>query len=791
MSYTKQKTSASLLNDCGGYNLIMTAISLVVIGVITVSLLNAYMVYDKQNKVTKNQEIIANAINRIQTFKETYGRFPCPSSLNAQRSTVEYGREDCTTAITAGSCTGGICVSEGRTIAPAVTAEPIRTGAIPFRLLQIDEKMTYDAYGSRLVYSMTQNMSSPTTFNELNGAIGLVDETGQTLTEPAYSADFLIISQGPNRVGAFNANGDQVSTCTGTLEGKNCINLAAAPASPTNFVSSLVYLSGGTSDFDDSIEYFSSNETARWRRADGNLDDIQTVSLTNVGVGLTNPTVALDIDQNAGTAATTGVSATWKGGLRVTAKPSPATAGKLQVDSICSSDGTECFRNENFATTGMTPCPGGQYMVGIRGNGTDAEPICSPVRVYCPEPQILTGIVQSGPTAGTPICAAVQTNCEEKDVQVCNAAYTAIVPRGSTESISNPTKTRHKLSGGPPDDGRGIHNYNPPYQIYDQGSYAPNKAWARFVCDNGDWKRYTGGSYSQSGGMCECNPTIPTGSGCTASPPSASCSGTTSCRGAGVGAATVAYTFDPVACQWNGGPPNYGGGNCNCPPVGDPSTKPGAGACPAGTNAGNDPPDYTWNNHPDICAWQPMPSTCSCDPSKATPAATASGDIWNPKRPGDARACNTFSGRAGEVGNAYQTYRFNGTVGACRWEPDAWDFSGCSCTTGLLSEPGTTTCDLDCQNQTVAAVDWYRYEMPGCVKTWDHKVDSVCAPKSFSWQVDYSSPPLTNQTDHGSTKVGDACNQSCMTNNVQGSTTTCWAEDTPGYKIYTCICKPN
>lgn len=789
MSYTKQKPVSSLLKDCGGYNLIMTAISLVVIGVITVSLLNAYMVYDKHQKVSKNQEIISNAINKIQVFKETYGRFPCPSSLNAARNTVAYGREDCSTAVTVGTCSGGLCVTTGRTIPPSATAEPIRTGAIPFRLLQIDEKMTYDAYGSRLVYSMTQNMSSPATFNEINGAIGLADETGQSLTEPASSADFVIISQGPNRVGAYNAQGDQVSACTGTLEGKNCIDMASAPAAPTTFISSLAYLSGGTADFDDTIEYFSSNETARWRRADGNLDDIQTVSQANVGVGINDPTVSLDIGQNNYAGASSGKSDVWDGGLRVTTKPSTSAAGKVEADTICSKDGTECFKPENFATTGMTPCPANKYMVGIRGTGTDAEPICSSVRVYCPSPTVLTGIVQTGASAGQPICSAVSTNCLEKDVQVCNSGYGAIIPKSSNEVVTNPTKTRYKWSTAMVDDGSGVHNTV--YQIFDQGSYSLNKAWSRFTCVNGEWIKYTGGAMVQTGGLCSCNPSLPPSNiDCTVTPsPSPSCTGGTTCAGAGTGTAVITYNFNATACLWQqSGAASYASCTCSATPT---SAMPALGTCPAGTNTGNSPSTWTWNPSPAVCDWRGSGNTCACDPALATPPAAFNGQIRKSTTPADTQACNTFPGRGGELGNAYRTYKFNGTVGACRWDPDGWDFSDCTCTTGTTSEDGATTCNLACQNEVTRAKDWFIYTMPGCVKTLDHTDPSTCSPKNFDWQIDPTSPPLTNQPSHGSTKVGDACNQSCMTANVQGSSTTCWLEDTVGFKIYTCICKPS
>lgn len=771
-----------LRSSCGGYNLLMSAIALMVAGVIAVSMVQAYQVYNKHQKTTDNQARVANVVNKIQSFKELYGRFPCPSSLTATRNSPAYGREDCTTVIPTGTCAGGLCVTDGRTISG--TPEPIRTGTVPFRLLQMDEKESYDAYGSRLVFSMTQNLGSPATFNDMNGGIGLADETGQSLTTPVGGADFVIISQGPNKIGAYNVTGNQVSPCAGGQESANCIDMAAPPASPTTFVSSLVYLTGGASEFDDTIEYFSSNEIAKWRRNDANRDDIQTISLTNVGVGVTDPSVALDIGQNSPTGAGGYFSATWDGALRaqtysklLSTGVTKITQGRVLADSICNEDGTECFRPENFATTGMTPCPAGKYMIGIEGDGVNAKPICKAVRVYCDAPAILTGF---NPTTGAPICSNFSTNCIEKNVQICATGYAAFSLKSSNEAgITNPTLTRYKMVV---DAGDGIHNVV--YKLFDQGSYAPNKAWGEFRCTNGEWIKI-----GSSGGLCKCSPTAPPNSNCLTSPPSPSCTGTGLCAGAGTGSSSIAYTFDATTCVWSGGVPNYSACTCSGTPT---SPAPALGPCGAGYNTGNSPGSYAWNAAPNICAWVPGPGTCACNPANALPPASSNGEIRTSTLPADTVACNTITGFAGFSGNAYKRYRFNGVVGACAWQFLDWDTSACTCDTSTLHpEPAVTTCNLACQNETGGATNWYKYTMPGCTKTLDHSDPSVCVDKTFTWQIDPASPPLTGQSSHGPIEVGDNCNQTCLSHNDVGSTSACWTPDAGGkFKIYSCICKP-
>lgn len=763
MSKLVKLSPKSLLLDCGGYNLLMTSIALIVVGLLSVGAIQAYGLYKTREDMARNQLVVADAVSKIQTFKETYGRYPCPSSLNAARGTEAYGHEDCSTAIPMDSCLNGVCRTSGRTIPPAATGEPLRIGAIPFRLLQIEEKAAYDAYGSRLVYAMTENLGSSTTFKEGNGGIGIVDETGTSLIDPADSVDYMVISPGPNQMGGFTFAANQPVPCAaGSLETNNCIDLAAPPASPTRFASSQAYLAGGANNFDDTVEYFASNEVARWRRTDTNLDDIQTISNVNVGVGgVSDPDVALDIRQNTPIAASAGVSATWDGALRVTG----GAAADVRANEFCNEAGTECFKPENFATTGMGPCPAGKYMTGITGNGTDAIAKCDPIRVYCNPPQVLTGMT----AAGAPICSTVAVSCVLKDVQVCAPSHLSHLVKSSTEGgITHPTPTSSKMV---PDTGTGVHGVS--YNIYDPDSYASNRAFAVFTCNNGDWIK-TGAT----GGMCSCTPTVPPSSTCTTSPPSATCTGGGTCAGAGTGSSTITYTYSASGCGWSGGPPSYA--SCTCPAT-PPTAAPGPTACPAGYNTGSWIPGYNWNNSPSICAWVPQAGTCACDASLKGPPPAAG-----------TMACNALPGFAGYGGTATETFTFNSTAGACRWEHLGWDTSGCTCdTTTLHPEAASSTCNAACENETTAAKNWYKYTLPGCVKTLDHTDPSVCVARNFSWQPDVSSPPLTGQSSHGPIAKDSACNQSCMTNNVVGSTGTCWGPDTGGlFKIFSCICKP-
>lgn len=761
--------SCRLITDCHGYNLLMTAIALIVVGLLSVAGMQGYTIYKKNQDQLLNQKRVAEVIAKIQTFKETYGRFPCPSSLNVARNSLAYGHEDCSTAIPVDTCVGGVCATQGRTIAPSVTPERIRIGGVPFRLLQIQEKEAYDAYGSRLVYAMTENLSNTATFQELGGAIGIVDENGGSLVDPPQSADYLVISPGPNRIGGFNNSGTQSIPCVaGTFEFRNCIDLGTPPASPTSFASSQAYLAGGATQFDDTIDYFASTQVARWRRNDNNLEDIQTIANDNVGLGILSPGVALDIAMTAQAPASAGIQSTFDGSLRVrepNPQPAPAITPGIHADSFCDEAGTACFRPENFSTTGMGPCPAGQYMIGIEGNGSNAIARCAPVRVGCQTGQVLTGINASG----NAVCASVSNNCLLANIQVCNATYTAFSVRSSNEGgILNPTPTSNT---SPVSAGTGIHGAT--INVFDPGAYAPNRAWARFTCNNGNWIKS-----GTQGGMCSCTPTPPPSSTCTTSPPSASCTGSGTCSGYATGSTSIPYTYNAATCSWSGGTPGIG--TCTCPAT-PPSGAPGTVACPSGYNSGLQVPGYTWNSAPNICNWQAQASTCTCD-----------GALAGSPPAGTQRACNTFAGYEGFSGMATPVFTFNSTAGACRWEQSSWDMSACTCdTTTLFPENTTSTCNASCENETTPAKNWYKYTLPGCVKTLDSTTPSVCGPKSFTWQLDPNGGTIPSAYKPGTHEMNSACNLSCTVTNQVGATSGCWRAGTNStYISGTCTCNP-
>lgn len=788
-----------------GYSLIQLAIGLIVIGLFVAISGQAYVLYTKNKQVMTTQERVTEMVAAIQGYRQLYGRYPCPSSMLAEKDDTNYGHEtDCTdTSVAVGDCNGGICIetaidgapytiSNGVTITTAdrdaALANPrVRLGAIPFRLLQIDERKTYDAYGSRFLYAMTESMADPDLFRELNGAIHIVNADGESLINPPGTAPFVIVSPGPNGLGAYSAQGAQTTQCIDTvLDGENCRNFdpvsVVTPPTLTNpsfaIFASDYRMDVATADgFDDVIEYFAESANPLWKRTTGNLENIEALVDQSVGVDsvaaaadafeVPQGVMGYDHDNNVATSAIT-----QRGGIRV-----QNSTDSVQAEAYCDYNGLNCFDPRRLGGTSAeviscsTP---GQYMVGIRGGATLGEGICGDVKTFCNNPSF--PVLKGFNLDGSPNCIAIPLASCNSPVQLCSGSPLVPDRKNSNQSpITNPIS----LTG----------SHGQLVLATDTTSYAPNRRNAYFTCSNGTWL-YTAWPSAPANeyGLCSCNvPAITTRNQPVA------CAGILN----GSNNATVPQAFDPVSCTWyNTGPVDYT--PCDCATNAVPGSPPGAlpPSCGAGYNSGSYTRTWTFNYANNICAWEFADvNNCTCLPGSATPPAASVGAEYT----GSAgTACNVPSpgpNMPGHAGMAYPIYRFqNAPAGTCGWVFNRWDKSACSCDTTTEYWHHNTTpspCNLACQTQTAPEEWWYKYIVDAggnCVPGTPYvKVSATCAAISFFWRAT-SGTPVGPSLDNKAGKPGVDEPCTCA---EKGTSKTCWKEipTNPGnYNFFPCTC---
>jgi type II secretory pathway pseudopilin PulG len=448
-------------HNSAGYTLIQMAMALIVIGVILASFLSVYTQYQIEEKSTKTVDNVNSVISSIQKYRNVFGTFPCPAPMNVARTDATYGiasaydRYLATGAVpvVAGDCAEGICIENNvRNDLPGPPTYRVRVGAIPFRDMQLDEATTYDAYGSRLWYAVTEDMCNLPTFNETRGAINILNDQGETQTVPANAAAFIVISPGINKVGAYGYEGNAQVACGGSIDSENCrdVSLATSATTTATYLTQFTQDATAATTYDDVLEFFSSAQTQLWRRSAPGSEHIMDMANNSVGIGESSPSATLDIAQSTvstlaaptvpitgtayrGTMLTTNQIGSNRehGALRV--GPPGATGSQLQADAYCNEGGTNCFKPENIMTSGIN-CPSGTYPVGITSNAVskNAEFTCTPIAISCPAGQTFAGFNNSSgilspncssATSFASCAATTRTLCSTNDVSLPLSAH--------------------------------------------------------------------------------------------------------------------------------------------------------------------------------------------------------------------------------------------------------------------------------------------------------------------------------------------------------------------------------
>ncbi|PZP54631.1 MAG: hypothetical protein DI586_09310 [Micavibrio aeruginosavorus] len=370
-----------------GFTLVELCIVIIILGVVISVVATGYQSWQKQVKVETNQARVATAAEKINEYKKIHGHFPQPASLTLPRGNAEYGysQDKTSTPIqNAGACQNGFCAQNG------VSNRKILIGALPFRDLNIPEEEAYDVYGSRIIYTVTEE-STKDGFKENQGAIQVRNEENKELFKTDFPGVFLTFSVGKNGKGGYSRDGVLVSACTGTTaDTANCDFLTGSATADfrSNAYSEASNDTGATDDYFDDIIAFNRlpEQSAQWRRGlkentDESVDDLIATGEGNVYVGSHTRAPSSD-DGKLSILYDSSKPDIYDGSMNI--------RGALKTKQLC--DGTDCLGLLNLERT----CGTGEYIIGFY-NG---QPQCGPVYFGCDESEYLTGVSSNG----TPNC---------------------------------------------------------------------------------------------------------------------------------------------------------------------------------------------------------------------------------------------------------------------------------------------------------------------------------------------------------------------------------------------------
>jgi prepilin-type N-terminal cleavage/methylation domain-containing protein len=369
-----------------GFSLIEVAIGLIVLGLLIGPALHIYALHVAQkpwNDTSGNAALVMSAVGNFYTNN---GRYPCPADRTLPRTDPNYGKENCTLAISApvGSCTGDrICRAAGYdTNANGVDDnDNVLIGSVPVSTLGIAFKDGLDGYGDKLTFMVTQILTVPATFDISKGAIIVrnieydtpasanYDDLGDGVDvieqspapSPQRGSHYAVVSHGADKNGAFSADGARVSNCgalAGARDNENCNDDAIITYDRDRDDLSI----GNTpAHYDDYALYATSSGSGFWSILPDTTDpanpklNIMNTNIHNVGINNDTPEEALDVIGNIQVKAEP-----------TTLDPAPPPA-MAQAAELCDQNSDNCFDPALIggAETTMT-CPEGQAMTAIQ-----------------------------------------------------------------------------------------------------------------------------------------------------------------------------------------------------------------------------------------------------------------------------------------------------------------------------------------------------------------------------------------------------------------------------------------
>ncbi len=354
------------------------AIVLVIFGFMSASAMQVYTLYKKGEIVDQNNISLLRAKQAVGDFREMYGRYPCPARMDAIRGNVDYGYESRNAGT--GNCqavAGGVLTATSNN--GALPNQDVFIGILPFRQLNLPEKLVSDGYKNRISYAVTGLLANDTTYNDIWGGVTIIDFNNNSATNPPNSAHFIVLSYNQNDGGAITQNGMITTPCpVATPETENCDN------------DSTFRVGLRQNDFDDLIEYSVSDNIQQWQLSNTNDEDIHLRKADSIAMGIN------ETDSTAGFNEAEFLNAAEPAIIRAEEDAANSFKGQLFTNNICDESGTNCFPSSAIAgqiasAEGMD-CGAG-FLIGI-ANGV---PICeNEITFSCPAGTFISGFDAAG-----------------------------------------------------------------------------------------------------------------------------------------------------------------------------------------------------------------------------------------------------------------------------------------------------------------------------------------------------------------------------------------------------------
>ena len=223
-----------------GFTLIEMTLVLAIAGIIIVAGDTLLKNYTIQSRVAQTQYRMTAIDNALQQYLKDNGTYPCPSSLSVSPDIAGFGMTNPNCALS----TAGTFQLTG-----TGSGGPVRIGAVPVRSLNLADEYETDAWQNRFYYAVVENLATTNVaFDPTNGSISVIDSNNLPVAA-AGTVEYVLISAGQDKVGAYTAYGVTGIPCSPTtLEGLNCSLGPSANFRKTSLTSNV-----GNKTYDDYV----------------------------------------------------------------------------------------------------------------------------------------------------------------------------------------------------------------------------------------------------------------------------------------------------------------------------------------------------------------------------------------------------------------------------------------------------------------------------------------------------------------------------------------------------------
>jgi prepilin-type N-terminal cleavage/methylation domain-containing protein len=243
------------------YSLLELSIVIVIISILIAGALSASTSSINSSRIKNTKDRMEGIYKAMGIFLTSNNRLPCPASLIAVKTVhTNYGIEV--------DGNGG-CDNESGVFKSTVSGfDDIVYGMVPAKTLGLSIDMAEDAFGSKIIYIVDKNFTNALNLTTVpdfmasnfsvsaHAAIVTIHEKPSAITHVVTNdAIMALISFGPNKLGAFNANSDALNDIGAGDELDNHIPSIASlgPPSTANFDNIIVKSSANSDSFDDVV----------------------------------------------------------------------------------------------------------------------------------------------------------------------------------------------------------------------------------------------------------------------------------------------------------------------------------------------------------------------------------------------------------------------------------------------------------------------------------------------------------------------------------------------------------